>query len=190
MESVIKTIFTQENVSERVHWYQVVSAGEIVDIYSAMDVFAFASHTETQGMVLTEAMAAGVPVVAVDATGVCDLIQHRVNGWMIDRDDLEEFQHSLQQVKSLPDDERVELREQMERTVERFSLQNCAAAEIDVYQRAIDEHTHQRNPSQQTEWAALLRTWEAAWKRWVTRSKFAASAIQHLVQDEERPPKI
>ncbi len=39
----------------------------LADAYAAMDVFAFASQTETQGMVLTEAMAAGLPVVAVDA---------------------------------------------------------------------------------------------------------------------------
>ena len=36
---------------------------DLADAYAAMDVFAFSSQSETQGMVLAEAMAAGVPVV-------------------------------------------------------------------------------------------------------------------------------
>ena len=41
-----------------------------MNVYHAMDVFVFASQSETQGLVMTEAMAAGIPVVAVDAPGV------------------------------------------------------------------------------------------------------------------------
>ena len=40
---------------------------ELPDCYAAADVFVFASRTETQGLVLLEAMAAGLPVVALAA---------------------------------------------------------------------------------------------------------------------------
>ncbi|HBK54506.1 MAG TPA: glycosyltransferase family 4 protein, partial [Syntrophomonas wolfei] len=36
--------------------------------------------TETQGLVLIEAMAAGLPVVAVGAYGVQDMVDHEING--------------------------------------------------------------------------------------------------------------
>ncbi|MCK6390211.1 MAG: glycosyltransferase [Azonexus sp.] len=42
--------------------------------YAAADVFAFASRTETQGLVLLEAMAAGVPVAALAAMGTIDIL--------------------------------------------------------------------------------------------------------------------
>ncbi|HEX6199264.1 MAG TPA: glycosyltransferase, partial [Thermoanaerobaculia bacterium] len=60
----------RRGLGERLHAVGVLGGAELVSAYRAMDVFAFASHSETQGMVLTEAMAAGVPVVAVDASGV------------------------------------------------------------------------------------------------------------------------
>jgi glycosyltransferase involved in cell wall biosynthesis len=44
------------------------------DCYAAADVFMFASRTETQGLVLLEAMAAGLPVVALAAMGTTDIL--------------------------------------------------------------------------------------------------------------------
>jgi glycosyltransferase involved in cell wall biosynthesis len=47
------------------------------------DVFAFASRTETQGLVLAEALAAGLPVVALAGPGVADSVRDRVDGVVI-----------------------------------------------------------------------------------------------------------
>jgi len=46
----------------------------LLDCYRAGDVFVFASHTETQGLVLLEAMALGVPVVAPAIMGTKDIV--------------------------------------------------------------------------------------------------------------------
>ena len=50
---------------------------ELPDCYAAADVFTFASRTETQGLVLLEAMAAGLPVVALAAMGTIDILGAR-----------------------------------------------------------------------------------------------------------------
>ncbi|AJP48463.1 glycosyl transferase family 1 [Rugosibacter aromaticivorans] len=44
------------------------------DCYAAADVFTFASRTETQGLVLLEAMAVGLPVLALPALGAAEII--------------------------------------------------------------------------------------------------------------------
>ena len=54
---------------------------EIKDYLGASDLFLFASRSETQGIVLAEALAAGVPVVAVRAVGVDDSILDGQNGY-------------------------------------------------------------------------------------------------------------
>lgn len=59
---------------------------EIRNYYHACDLFLFASKSETQGIVLLEAMAAELPVVAVYASGVCDVVKNGYNGYMTDMD--------------------------------------------------------------------------------------------------------
>lgn len=44
------------------------------DCYAAADLFTFASLTETQGLVLLEAMAAGLPVLAIPALGAAEIV--------------------------------------------------------------------------------------------------------------------
>lgn len=47
---------------------------ELPACYAAADAFVFASRTETQGLVLLEAMAAGLPVVALAEMGTADIL--------------------------------------------------------------------------------------------------------------------
>ena len=47
---------------------------ELPDCYAAADAFVFASRTETQGLVLLEAMASGLPVIALAAMGTADIL--------------------------------------------------------------------------------------------------------------------
>ena len=61
-----------------------------VNCYAAADLFTFASVTETQGLVVTEAMAVGTPVVAVGAMGVLDVMKGGRGGTLVKLDE-EEF---------------------------------------------------------------------------------------------------
>ncbi|MBU0752149.1 MAG: glycosyltransferase [Gammaproteobacteria bacterium] len=64
--------------------------GELTDCYAAADVFVFASRTETQGLVLLEAMAAGLPVYAQAEMGTRDILGAQ-RGAIIAPDDAVEF---------------------------------------------------------------------------------------------------
>jgi glycosyltransferase involved in cell wall biosynthesis len=60
------------------------------DCYSAADLFVFASRTETQGLVLLEAMAAGVPVISTAHMGTKDILKEE-SGAVVPQDDIGEF---------------------------------------------------------------------------------------------------
>lgn len=63
---------------------------ELTDCYAAADIFVFASRTETQGLVLLEAMAAGLPVYAQAEMGTRDILGAQ-RGAIIAPDDPVEF---------------------------------------------------------------------------------------------------
>jgi glycosyltransferase involved in cell wall biosynthesis len=49
-------------------------------LYASAEAFVYSSETETLGLVVLEAMASGVPVVATPAGGVADNLRDNVNG--------------------------------------------------------------------------------------------------------------
>jgi len=63
-------------------------AGEALGTaYASADAFVFPSRTETLGLVLLEAMAAGCPVVAANAGGIPDIVANGENGYLFDPKD-------------------------------------------------------------------------------------------------------
>ena len=63
----------------------------IFNFFKLTDVFIFSSTTETQGIVLLEAMSVGTPVVAVGAMGVLDLMQDGKGSFLVDNLDENKF---------------------------------------------------------------------------------------------------
>lgn len=61
----------------------------LIDLYKAARLFLFASKTETQGLVIIEAMAGGTPTVAIGRMGVVDVIKDGVNGLLAPEDEQE-----------------------------------------------------------------------------------------------------
>ncbi|HEY9103400.1 glycosyltransferase [Chitinimonas sp.] len=76
-------------------------ARELPNCYRAADVFAFASTTETQGLVLLEAMAMGLPVVAIPAMGARDILQPGL-GCLCAENTVEDFAAKLAQLLDQP----------------------------------------------------------------------------------------
>ncbi len=60
-----------------------LSGEALATAYASADIFAFPSYTETFGQVVLEAMASGLPVVGLQAEGVCDLVKHERTGLLL-----------------------------------------------------------------------------------------------------------
>ncbi len=107
----------------------------LVDLYRSADVFIFASKTETQGLVIVEAMAAGTPAVAVRAMGVRDVVQDGKNGFLVaeDAEALAERAVCVATDRQLAERLGVAARE----TAEQTSLQNGVLRLVDVYEESL-----------------------------------------------------
>lgn len=76
LKTKLKEYASSLGVSGRVRFLGYVPSDEMHNIYAAADLFVFSSVTETQGLVVLESMAMGVPVIAVPAYGIKDILNN------------------------------------------------------------------------------------------------------------------
>jgi len=84
-------------VLEAVHFLGAFPFEDMPRVYRGADLFVFASLTETQGLVIAEAKAAGLPVVAVAAYGVKEMVEHGADGFLVPPEE-EEFTAALKEI--------------------------------------------------------------------------------------------
>jgi glycosyltransferase involved in cell wall biosynthesis len=147
----------------------------LADAYAAMDVFVFSSQSETQGMVLAEAMAAGAPVVALDGPGVRDVVT-RENGRLLKGDATEEqFAHAIEQLTASPARlEKLHLRAQ--HSIEPFSVEHCTDRLLELYVRLVAEAL-QRGEADPGPWDRLLSRLEIEWNLLAQKTTALAAAV-------------
>jgi len=73
----------EADLAGRVHLTGTLPRDEALALAAGSDLFAFASQTETQGLVLAEALSVGLPVVALDGPGVADTVRDGVDGMLV-----------------------------------------------------------------------------------------------------------
>lgn len=73
----------------------------LLDCYAAADAFVFASRTETQGLVLLEAMAVGLPVVSTAVMGTRDIVGPG-RGALVPDDDEQSFADAIERIVGDP----------------------------------------------------------------------------------------
>lgn len=127
--------FRAHRVGARVRWLGVQRGQALADAYGAMDVFAFASVIETQGLVLAEAMAAGAPVVALDGPGTRDIIRNGRNGQLVKKLDPESFAAALKLWTRLPPANMRKMKECARETGASYALERTTKHLATVYEQ-------------------------------------------------------
>ncbi|MEA1977410.1 MAG: glycosyltransferase [Chloroflexota bacterium] len=134
-EDALKAKLAKLGFKELVILAGAVPHEEVPGYYTAADLFVFPSTTETQGLVIIEAMAAGLPVVAVRAPGAVDVLTE--GGGVLTENKPEAFAREV--VGILADSGRQkELSEQARRAVERYSISDATARMLNAYETALD----------------------------------------------------
>jgi glycosyltransferase involved in cell wall biosynthesis len=102
--------------------------------FAAADVFAFASLTDTQGLVLTEAKAAGIPAVSVNAYGPSAVVTDGLDG-LLTPNDPEAFAFALRRLL-LDHDLRARMSAAAEQEAQKYSIQATTRAYERLYAEA------------------------------------------------------
>lgn len=152
------------------------SGAELADAYAAMDWFAFASQSETQGIVLAEAMSSGTPVVALDGPGVREILTDSINGILLPSDaTAETFASALGR---LMDDEKhsAHCGAAAGEIARRYDTAPCIERLIGFYEATLKGHnrTLDRNPQP---WDRLIAGVGAEWDLMTAKMTAAAAAV-------------
>jgi glycosyltransferase involved in cell wall biosynthesis len=141
-KQTLETMVAQLGIAERVTFTGQLPFEKVPDYLKAADLFSFASVTETQGLVTIEAMAAGLPVVAVDGSGTHDIVDHGKNGFLVENDPdalasaTSEMLSSPQQMKQFS--------AAALKKAKTFDINRLGKQMIKVYERAIQDKKDER----------------------------------------------
>ncbi len=93
--NTLKRLAADLGIAGRVNFTGFIPRYRLPEIYHQADIFITASTVETQGLVVLEAMASGLPIVGVNAMALPDLIKQGVNGYLVDPDDALALAHAI-----------------------------------------------------------------------------------------------
>ena len=133
-EKPLTKLAKELGIADRVKITGTIPFEEVPNYLKAADIFCFASVTETQGLVTMEAMAADLPIVAVDATGTSDAVEHGKDG-LLTENDAAALAAALEQV--IDDAQlRQHLMEGAQEKVKWFDIHRQAERMLGVYEQA------------------------------------------------------
>jgi glycosyltransferase involved in cell wall biosynthesis len=129
----LRSLIKKLKIGNKIFLLGLVPYSEIPNIYNGADVFIFASQTETEGMIVPEALSSGLPVLAVKDRVFEQFIESGKDGFLVEKDE-EVFNQHLDRL--LKDEN---LRERMgknaRKKAEQFSLDEIAKKFENLYKQ-------------------------------------------------------
>jgi glycosyltransferase involved in cell wall biosynthesis len=172
----MKAVFDRHGVGDRLIFAGKRTGRVLREAYRAMDVFAFASKSETQGMVVAEAMAAGLPVVALNASGVREVVRDGTNGYLLPANaSAEAFAEAL--ARCSEPGKRAELAKGAHSTAGEFSREQSARRALAFYEETRRATRARRLLHHLSPWSALVQRLGLEWDLLSTRTQTVAAAV-------------
>jgi len=138
----LEALAAELGVAEHVTFTGALPFDEVPCYLKAADVFAFASVTETQGLVTIEAMAAGLPIIAVDGSGTRDIVENGKQGFLVEND-AEALAKGIE--KLLSDPQRMKrFSNNALKKANTFDVNQLGKQLISVYEQAIQDKKENR----------------------------------------------
>lgn len=129
------------DIQEEIIFVGKVPNEQVKNYCKAADLFLFASLSETQGIVLLEAMAVGTPVLAVKASGVCDVVVNGKNGYMTYLSEIE----YCNKLDSVLMQDRTYMERGAVETARRYEAREIAKMAAVYYNTAIQNHKQEKD---------------------------------------------
>ena len=136
----LEEIAIKNGFADHAHFTGRVIGDDLPQLYRTGTVFAITSKTETQSIVLMEAMASGLPAVAVKAGAVPELVKHGKNGYIYEPDDENSIARGILRILSDKDLHEKMSNEAIKR-IEKHDISHTLTRMEEIYHTVLDNHT-------------------------------------------------
>lgn len=149
-EKNLKYLAHQLGMASKLVFTGALPKEKVIECYYAADLFVFASVTETQGLVLPEAKAAGLPIIALSAYGTKEMVADGEDGFLItpkpdrEKETITEFAAKIKMVLR-QDELRNTLCKQAKINAAQYSIHNCALSLEEGYKLAQELKEERRH---------------------------------------------
>jgi 1,2-diacylglycerol 3-alpha-glucosyltransferase len=128
-----------EKYPKHVMFCGVVKQPELIDYYSAASCLVLPSMSESWGLVVNEALACGLPVIASERCGCAmDLVSNDVNGWQFNPEDINELTARMLQMHHLDEQARTEMGQRGEEIISKWDLKRFCSGALESAKIALD----------------------------------------------------
>lgn len=134
LESLIKNTGLQD----RIQLVGEKSSADVLGILDSADLFVMPSLSEGIPVAIMEAMGSGVPVVSTDITGVSELVEHGVTGWLARPADVEGLAQVIRHVLDSPVERHQCVDAAQERLRREFDAETNYRRTVEVWRSALE----------------------------------------------------
>ena len=138
MRPTLERLVQELGIASHVHFLGV--RRDIPDLMNGADAFVLASAWEGLPMVLLEAAASGLPLVATDVGGVREIVRDGINGFLCPPGQSDALADVMKRVMALPPEKRAAMGEASRELVRRtFDIDQVVTRWEQLYQRLLED---------------------------------------------------
>lgn len=148
----LRQLAAELGIADRVLFLGSIPYHEMPSIYASCDLFVMASTSEVKPLVLLEALASGLAVLAVAACGTSDTLRHQLDGWLC-QPHQESVTQGWQTLLESPD-LRQRLGQAARQTATLYSEEAYMSRLLELYERCVQLHRPRPRRGQLSAWGA------------------------------------
>ncbi len=124
-------------------------------------------------------MASGVPVTAVDAPGVREVVKDKINGCLLRDESVGDFFEALEWIAQQKEEKKERLKKECRKTAEEFGKEKSIEHALKIYQALVLNKAFIRRQSQDSAWERTVRLIQAHWDLVKNLAKATTEALLH-----------
>jgi glycosyltransferase involved in cell wall biosynthesis len=132
LEKNLKQLAKNLSISNKIIW--ISNTNDIHLYYNIFDILCLSSKYEGLGLVLLEALASGVPVLATRSGAIPEIVKNKINGYLVRHGDIENFSKRISDTLKLSTD--IKFKKYVSNMENLFSLKKVFLATNKIYSKA------------------------------------------------------